>query len=447
MVRATISPKCRDLLARAGGDETLTTIFRTKSARRSGHEIRTALDVLTIEKMATRRSEFLTVLKKRYGKGPAFRRHYRESRLEAQRGLCEAAPDAINLWICDAVAVTGTKAEILDLASRSDVESVDVNPTFDLPEVTRTPLDQTGGGLGDSAEGVAAIQAPETWSGFGRGEDVLVGVLDSGVDATHPALQGKIAAFREFDTAGCALGTAVHDSQFHGTHVAGTICGRRHGSVNIGVAPEARIAAALVLPEGRGSFAQIVSGMQWALLQGCDVINLSLESLGYDPIWNLPILTTTFSGCCLVAPIMKAGLDPQGGPGSDPLAFGVGAIHREENPSAGGYQSVMNAPWFGIPVCYRKPEFSAPGLQVLSAAPGGGLALLNGASMAAPHVAGAIALLLSAAPALKGDPFAVRSIFFAAAREGFGLTGKRPSKGLGRLNVLSAAEAAVSLTS
>ena len=102
-------------------------------------------------------------------------------------------------------------------------------------------------------------------------------------------------------------------------------------------------------------------------------------------------------------------------------------------------------PWLFFNLTYMKPDLSAPGVSVLSSVPGPGLAAFNGTSMAAPHVAGGAAILLSAEPTLRGDPFAVRNILIGAGREDFGEAGRDQRFGFGRLDALSAAEAAVSM--
>ena len=206
-------------------NEVLTFIVRTKLKTLGEQEARHAVAILQEEQLATRRAQLLAHVHERYGKGTAFLKNYQDSRLKEQAKVVSAAPKATNLWLTDGVAVTGTKAEIEDLAKHEDIESIDINPIFQVPETLRTPLEDTPEVIDGSAWGVAKIRAPEVWGGFGRGENILVGHLDTGVDDTHPALSGKVAAFEEFDGIGNPLGTATHDSGNHGTHTAGTICG------------------------------------------------------------------------------------------------------------------------------------------------------------------------------------------------------------------------------
>lgn len=440
----------QELVKKAGKDEVLTVIVRTKLKSLGEREAKMAADMLQEEQMATRRTQLLTRVHERYGQGAEFRKNYQDSRLEAQAKAVTAAPKATNLWLADAVAVSGTRAEIEDLAKHEDVVSVDVNPTFRLPEILRTPLEDTPEVIDGSAWGLAKIQAPEVWGGFGRGQGILVGHLDTGVDDTHPALAGKVAAFEEFDLMGNPLGTPAHDSHYHGTHTAGTICGRNYDGINIGVAPEAQLASALVLTGISGSFAQIVAGMQWAIDQNVHVINMSLGGQGYTTLWNLPVFNATFSGVLIVASIGNSGQGTSGGPGNDFLALGVGATHYQDAVAGFSAGQTLVGVWHDVlslifgPLTYIQPELSAPGVQVLSCIPGPELAAINGTSMAAPHVTGAAALLLSAAPGLQGDALTVRSILLATP-EDYGEAGRDQRFGFGRLDALSAAETAVSI--
>ncbi len=441
----------QELIKKTKKDEVVTVIVRTKQKALGEQEAKWAFEMLQGEQMATRRTQLLTRVHDRYGKGKEFGANYKDSRLKAQAKVVSAAPKATQLWLADAVAVTGTRAEIEELAKHEDIERVDVNPTFRLPEILRTPLEDTPEAIDGCAWGVAKIAAPEVWGGFGRGAGILVGHLDTGVDPTHPALAGKIAAFEEFDGIGNPLGTPAHDSNVHGTHTAGTIVGRTFRGVNIGVAPEARLASALVLTGTSGTFAQIVAGMEWAVNQGVHVINMSLGGLGYTSLWNLPVLNATLSGVLVVASIGNSGQGTSGGPGNDLFAFGVGATHYEDAAAGFSAGQTLVGVWHDVlspiygPLTYMKPELSAPGVQVLSSIPGPDLAAFNGTSMAAPHVTGAVANLLSAEPGLQGDPFTVRSILLGAGQEDFGEAGRDQRYGFGRLDVLSAAEAAVSM--
>lgn len=458
-----------EVLQKLGPKEQATVLIQTRARSVDEEEARAALEMLQSERLATRRSELLRhVQTRRYGKGAEFHKNYKESRLEAQQNIVRVAPKgkATNLWLADAVAVQATKEELEDLAQHEDVRNVIANPTFKVPEVLRTPLEDVLSNVDGSTWGLAQIRAPEVWSGLGRGHGVLVGHLDTGVDDTHPALAGKVQCFFDVDDMGNCTPVAPHDTDIHGTHTAGTIVGRSFNGVNIGVAPEARLCSAVVLPGGSGSFSQILGGMQCLMDSGVHVMNLSLGANGYSTIWNTPILNITLSGISVVASIGNAGAGTSGGPGNDFFAMGVGAtglgftrVYKEEsfNDAVAGFssgQTLVDVPYelpFGtFFLTYIKPDISAPGVQVLSSIPGGDIAALNGTSMAAPHVSGSIALVLSAMPDLIGTPgvaFILRDIFLGAGREDLGEAGRDSRYGYGRLDVLAAAEAAVSLLS
>ncbi len=464
---ATISDrKVYQVLQNLTQDEQVTVIMRTKARPVDEEDAKAALEMLQAERLATRRSQLLSRVYTRYGKGADFSRNYRDSRLEAQEKVVKEVPKdkVTNLWLADAVAVKGTKKELEDLAQHEDVKDVEANPTFKLPEILRSPLEDIPGNVDGSTWGVAQIRAPEVWSGLGRGHDVLVGHLDTGVDDTHPALAGKVNCFFDVDALGVCTQTAPHDTDIHGTHTAGTICGRSFNGVNIGVAPDARLCSAIVLPGGSGTFAQIIGGMQCLLNAGVHVMNLSLGATGYTPLWNTPIRNITLAGVLVVASIGNSGAGTSGGPGNDLFALGVGAtgigferVYKEGsfNDVVAGFssgQTLVNVPYDLPPstlsLTYIKPDISAPGVQTLSAIPGGGIAALNGTSMAAPHVTGAVALVLSAEPSLLVSPgraFILRNIFLGAGREDLGEAGRDSRYGFGRLDALAAAEAAVSL--
>jgi Subtilase family len=307
-----------------------------------------------------------------------------------------------------------------------------------------------------SSWGVLAINALATWGAYGvRGAGVKVAVLDTGVDDTHPDLQGKIAAWAEFDANGQpVVGSQPHDSDRHGTHVCGTIVGgnAKPDGQWIGVAPEAKIAAALVLDRGSGTDAQVLAGIDWAIQQGVDVVSMSLGGLTLGP--DVPSTYTTAMVDCLRAgiPVVTAigneGEQTSGSPGNDLFAFAIGATDHRDLPAgfSGGRTQVITESEFippeNLPLSYSKPEVSAPGVAIVSSVPGPDWVAFNGTSMATPHVSGAIALLLSATSirsSLQGAKraFLVQDLLTGSA-EDLGESGQDHRYGFGRVDVLRA---------
>ncbi|MBF8193706.1 S8 family serine peptidase, partial [Nonomuraea sp. K274] len=312
-----LSEAFQAVAANASDDEIITALVRTRLTGPDRKTLDWVRGLLSGEHLATRRSDILRRITERYGRGGAFRGNLKSAIAEAQDRVAAAAPEARRLWLADSVAVSGTRAELIDLAGHEQVARVYANPVYRVPEVLQTPLEDSPETVDGSTWGVARIGAPEVWGGLGRGGGVLVGHLDTGVDDTHPALAGKVTAFQEFDALGSPVVSAPHDSDAHGTHTAGTIAGRTVRGMNIGVAPDARLASALVLPGGSGSFAQIVAGLQWVIDQGAHVVSMSLSAPGHSAIWNLPMFNTVMSGVVVVASIGDNGQGISGGPGND----------------------------------------------------------------------------------------------------------------------------------
>ena len=443
-----ITNQCQDALKRGGKSAKHEIIVRTKAPTAADAEVQEQLrQAVKTGQMATRRSQVLALAQKRYGSGQGYLSNFRDSREEAYSRMRSALPKrSATLWLAGAVAIEATADEVQDLAKHNDIVEVDLNRRFAAPEPLRTPLEDTPEAIDGSAWGVAKSRAVEAWGGFGRGEGVLVGHLDTGIDAAHPALAGRLADFAEFDPLGNPVpGAPPRDSGLHGTHTAGTICGRNFHGINIGVAPEAQLLSALVLNGGSGSFAQIVAGMQWTVTEGADVMSMSLGGSGYFTDWNLPVVNALLSGTLVVASIGNSGHGTSGGPGNDALAFGVGATHHEDAPAGFSGGRTLQVPHELLgDLDYIKPDISAPGVQTLSSTPNEGLEAFSGTSMAAPHVAGAAALALSAAPGLRGDPFTIMSVLLGGV-EDFGEAGRDQRFGFGRLDAHTACQIAVSM--
>ncbi|MFW6690879.1 S8 family serine peptidase [Streptomyces sp. MAR4 CNX-425] len=256
-------------------------------------------------------------------------------------------------------------------------------------EVRATELDWNLGMVG----------APEVWESGLSGAGVDVAVLDSGIDAGHPDLRGRVTAAADFTGSG-----STGDPHGHGTHVASLVAGTGAAAdgARRGVAHGARLLNARVLDgEGRGQSSWVIAGMEWAAEQGAEVANLSLGAQpagGDDPVALALDALTADTGTLFVAAAGNSG--PWGStvqsPGVAASALTVGAAVPTGRPAH--FSSV--GPTRGT---YRaKPDLMAPGAGITGARSGGGTAdpytTMDGTSQATPHVAGAAALLLEKHP-------------------------------------------------
>ena len=226
-----------------------------------------------------------------------------------------------------------------------------------------------------SAWGIERVGALAAWGAYNaRGKGVKVGVLDTGVDAEHPDLKGKVANWAEFDADGKRVtGSTPHDTDRHGTHVCGTIAGGNASGKWIGVAPEARLAVGLVLDgEQGGSDAQVLAGIDWALERNVDVISMSLGALVIGPetpgTYTRAIVECFLRGVPVVAAIGQrgrrhrrlAGQRPvrprRSAPPTSTTSWPASAVAaRRSSPSPTSIRPGL------LPLPYPKPDVSAPG--------------------------------------------------------------------------------------
>ena len=218
-----------------------------------------------------------------------------------------------------------------------------------------------------------------------------VGHLDTGVDGSHPALRGRVAAFMEFDHDGFPVTQAdPKDSGSHGTHTAGVICGGEEDHLSIGVAPEAELCSGMVI-EGGKSLVRVLAGLDWMFDCQVRVLCLSLGIPIYNPLFEIVLSRLKRAGVLVVAPAGNRGSGRSCSPANYPGVIAVGATGSSDSVARfSGSQQFKRAADF------VKPNLVAPGVDILSAKPGGGLQTRSGTSMAAAHVAGVAALLVQA---------------------------------------------------
>jgi subtilisin family serine protease len=241
------------------------------------------------------------------------------------------------------------------------------------------------------------------------GKDVLIGILDTGIDGTHPEFAGKKIEFKSFKHNGDPSRAKMKDYGTHGTHVAALATGR-----NVGVAPDADLAVAAVLTikdengDLGGYTAQILAGLNWLAdvnqrPKPVDIINASLGHKTDDASYHGAVLGHRLAGTLTIAAIGNSGTHAQHcSPAKLDCAVGVGAV--DNNGIVATFSDWGPTYASGAASTEYKPDLMAPGVDVESAVPKKGYARKSGTSMATPLVSGAAALLLERDPSLRNNP-------------------------------------------
>ena len=343
-----------------------------------------------------------------------------------QERLEAAVPDASVRWryriVANGLAVVLPSSEVGRLAGVPGVRTVYPSVRYH-PSLDRAP---------------PQIGAPQLWGPNltgSTGEGLKIGVIDTGVDASHPFFDpssyampagfpkgqpafttAKVIVARAFPPPGATwrgAGVPFHgDESDHGTHVAGIAAGNANtiadtggsGRIRVsGIAPGAYIGNynALTVPSEfglNGNSPELVAAIEAAVADGMDVINLSLSEAEIEPSRDLVALALDRAARAGVVPVVAGGnsFDELGrgsvnSPASSALAISVGAVSTTRGGPANTITSFSSAG--PTPLSLRlKPDVLAPGANILSSVPGG-WELLSGTSMASPVVAGAAALL------------------------------------------------------
>jgi len=245
------------------------------------------------------------------------------------------------------------------------------------------------------------------------GDNVLVAVIDSKIDTSHPDLAGVIVA--EYDAVG-----APAPAHLHGTAIAGAIAAH---SKLVGVAPKVRLLAARAF-SGTGDSAQsttfnLLKALDWAASKDARIVNMSFAGPP-DALLREMLTKANARGIVLIAAVGNAGpRSPPLYPAADPGVIGVTATDAQDKL---------------MPQANQGPQvaLAAPGVEILAAAPDGGYQVTSGTSVAAAHATGVAALLLAARPNLT--PAQVRSDLVRSAQR---VPGKRNEVGAGVVDALA----------
>lgn len=360
-------------------------------------------------------------------------------RLLARRRGQGLVTDVVPLWVVNAVAVVAEPSVIAELAARPDVREIRPDRTVQAPPSTlgsstaATPVEPN----------VEAVNAPSLWSLGFIGQGTVVATMDTGVDGSHPDLAAgwRGGSNSWYDPNGEHPATPT-DVNGHGTATMGVLVGGSAGGASIGVAPGAKwIAVKIFNDHGSTTTSRIHQGFQWLLdpdgnpatPDAPDVVNNSWSgSIGGCNLDFQPDLRNLRAAGIL--PVFSAGNygpDPSTvlSPANNPEALAVGALDdsavidpsSSRGPSACG-QAVT-------------PRLTAPGVGVRTTDLYGSYRDASGTSLAAPHVAGVLALLLGAFPDLSADR--QQSALENAAVD-LGEPGPDNTYGYGRLDALAA---------
>ena len=246
---------------------------------------------------------------------------------------------------------------------------------------------------------VPLIGADKVWASGYTGKGVKVAVIDTGVDASHPDLNGdKVVAWVDFVNGR----TTPYDDHGHGTHVSGTIAGTGNasGGQYRGVAPNASLMEAKVLSgDGSGCDANIIKGIDWAVQNGAQVISMSLGSTEHDQAIDDAVTGAVNQGVVVVVAAGNSGPNSNtiASPGDCPSAITVGASDR--NDTIASFSS-RGPSYYGS----MKPDVTDMGVGLVAAKATGTnpkkgtkyYVAMSGTSMATPMTSGVVALLLQA---------------------------------------------------
>jgi len=337
-----------------------------------------------------------------------------------------------SFWIANMIWVRGSESVVKSLAVRSDVAHIYANPRVQMELPVPRAQSSSATAVEDS---IQHTRAPSVfWKKGYRGQGIVIAGQDTGYDWEHPALRSSYRGWSgsEADhnyswhdaihSGGGACGADSRepcDDSDHGTHTMGTMVGDDGAGNRIGMAPGAQWIGCRNMDLGVGTPATYTECFQWFLAP------TDLDDRNPDPDRAPDVISNSwtcppFEGCTnpnalkkVVRNVRAAGIVIVVAAGNEgascssikdpPAIYGaaltVGATNNEDKIAGFSSRGPVRVDGSNR----LKPDVSAPGVDVRSSVPGGGYGRSSGTSMATPHVAGLVALTLSAANCLRGD--------------------------------------------
>ncbi|RSL29545.1 peptidase S8/S53 subtilisin kexin sedolisin [Salibacterium salarium] len=276
----------------------------------------------------------------------------------------------------EAAAVTMTDEKAAWLSSQPEVDYVELDEEVQVNADTDTELRNWG---------LNRVEATDAWDHDVTGAGVDVAVVDTGISTSHPSLDV------EDGYSAVSYTDSYDDDNGHGSHAAGIIAANQPSAGIVGVAPDADLYAVKVLDEiGSGSLTQVLNGMEWAIDEGVDIINMSFGTLTNSQSMKSMLDAAYDDDIIVAAASGNRGESSESGsrvefPARFESVVAVGAVD-EDNERA--YFSATG----------DSVELAAPGVDIVSSYEGSSFGPLSGTSMATPFVVGGFALMKEAYP-------------------------------------------------
>ncbi|MFY4777066.1 S8 family peptidase [Metabacillus sp. RGM 3146] len=282
--------------------------------------------------------------------------------------------------------------------------------------------------------GIRLIGAPSFWDEGFKGENIVVAVLDTGCQFNHPDLKGQIIGGYNFTKDYFGFPAIFLDNNGHGTHVCGTIAARENGAGVVGVAPKAKLLVLKVLKgSGEGTIESITSAIKYATRwrgpkgEKVRVISMSLGGPNDDSSLHSAIKNAVQNNIIVVCAAGNEGDGNSGTneysyPGAYPEVVEVGSVNLQQRLSKFSNSN-------------SEVDLLAPGEEILSTYPKNQYAKLSGTSMAAPHVSGALALLIEKSEKKLNRPLTEPEIFEQLTKYTISLGYPKTDEGNGMLKL------------
>ena len=232
-------------------------------------------------------------------------------------------------------------------------------------------------------KGIMQMNCEEMWEQGYTGKDIVIAVLDTGCDINHPCLKDRIIGVKNFTK---GKDDDVHDSHGHGTHVSGIIAGNRIEEGVTGVAPESKLLIVKVLGDnGDGSITNVINGINYAVSQKVDIINLSLGGKQDTPLLKKAIQNAVKQG---ISVVVASGNNGDGNALTNEIMY---PAYYEEVIEVGAINFADSIARFSN--SNAELDVCCYGVEITSTYPKNTYARCSGTSQATPHVSGALALL------------------------------------------------------